>query len=489
MSAESWHPVGGEMAVLIHRHDWSGTSLGDLAGWPQSLRTATDLILGSPLPMIILWGPDLVQVYNDGYRDIMAAKHPAGLGQPTRECWPEVWHFAGPIYRAVQQGGSRSFAGQKLTLRRRGVDEDVWFDLNYSPLRDESGTVAGVLVTVVETTDRVAAERALRESEARLRLAHEVAAIGTFEWDVATDQNRWSPEIERLYGLPQGSFGGRLDDWRRLVHPDDLPEAERLLARALETGVLEGEWRAVRPDGTIVWLLARGVVEKDAGGRPVRMVGANFDISGRVRSEEHRKLLLAELDHRVKNVLAVVQAMARQSLRGVDEAQVDRFVGRLAALARSHNALAENGWQGAGLYRLVADAVAAYRSENGMRVTLGGPDVHLTPRAAQSLGLALHELMTNAAKYGALTAVDGAVDVGWSLQGDGAAARLVVVWRESGGPPVEAPPSRSGFGTRLIELTVAVELDGRLDLDYRRSGLVATPDLPLATLAAGAPAR
>ena len=147
------------MSALIDAHAWSSTPLGSVKAWPQSLKTTIDLVLGSPLAMIALWGPELIQIYNDGYALICGPKHPRALGQSTRECWPEVWKFNAPIYEAVLSGESRSFIGQELSIKRDSVAETTWFDLTYSPLREEAGSVAGVLVTVVETTGRVLAER------------------------------------------------------------------------------------------------------------------------------------------------------------------------------------------------------------------------------------------------------------------------------------------------------------------------------------------
>jgi PAS domain S-box-containing protein len=143
----------------VAAHPWAATPLGSVETWPQSLKTIVALVLGSPLAMIALWGPELIQIYNDGYASICGPKHPQALGQSTRECWPEVWEFNEPLYKAVLSGESRSFTGQELKIERTGRAEVAWFDLTYSPLADEAGGVAGVLVTVVETTARVLAER------------------------------------------------------------------------------------------------------------------------------------------------------------------------------------------------------------------------------------------------------------------------------------------------------------------------------------------
>lgn len=162
-----WPAGNGEMARRIREFDWAATSLGSLAGWPQSLRTIVQTLISGGFPAVVLWGPELIQIYNDGYRQIMAGKHPAGLGQPTRACWPEVWHINAPIHERVLAGESLTFEDKRYPLSRHGRLEDAWFTLAYSPVRDDDGAIAGVLVTAVETTSRHRAEAALRASEER----------------------------------------------------------------------------------------------------------------------------------------------------------------------------------------------------------------------------------------------------------------------------------------------------------------------------------
>ena len=158
VSGEIAWPAGeSEAADLIRHKDWSQTVCGDISTWPQSKKTAIDLTLACNFPMIVLWGPDLIQFYNDAYRDLMGSKHPAGLGQPTQECWPEVWSINEPVYAKVFAGESITFEDQLFPIVRYGYLEDAYFTLCYSPLRDESGTIKGVLVTVFETTLRARA--------------------------------------------------------------------------------------------------------------------------------------------------------------------------------------------------------------------------------------------------------------------------------------------------------------------------------------------
>ncbi|MEZ0172611.1 PAS domain S-box protein [Microvirga sp. TS319] len=164
-----WPAGTGEMAERIRDYDWASTPLGPIEAWPQSLKTTVDLLLSGAFPMVALWGPQLIQVYNDGYRDLKGAEHPQGLGQAACECRPEVWHIDEPIYCRVRAGETLIFENGFHPVTRSGRFEDAWFTLTYSPVRNETGTVSGVLVTLIEKTNRVLAERALRESEHRYR--------------------------------------------------------------------------------------------------------------------------------------------------------------------------------------------------------------------------------------------------------------------------------------------------------------------------------
>ena len=152
----------GEVPVLLREIDWTRSSLGPVRDWPASLRTALRLVLESPMAICLLWGPDQVQLYNDHYRVLMGQKHPAGLGQPNRLCWPEVWHLNEPIFARVYQGEPVALEDALFPLARHGALEDVWFSLYYAPVRDGQGGVGGVLTTVLETTSRVLAARRLR---------------------------------------------------------------------------------------------------------------------------------------------------------------------------------------------------------------------------------------------------------------------------------------------------------------------------------------
>ena len=199
----SYWPAGAtKMARLLREHDWAATPLGPIEAWPQSLRTTVDLLLANGFPMVALWGPDLVQIYNDGYARIMGQRHPAGLGQPTRLCWPEVWHINEPIYERVRAGETLTFEDALYPITREASIEDAWFTLSYSPLRDEAGTVVGVLVTVVETTDRMRADRRLLDSEHRLSAVLEQGPLAIAVTGPAGEIVFRNAEFDRLWGRP-----------------------------------------------------------------------------------------------------------------------------------------------------------------------------------------------------------------------------------------------------------------------------------------------
>ena len=256
------------MAARIARHDWSSTPLGACEQWPPHLRATVDLMLAHGFPMIVLWGEQLVQLYNDGYAEILADKHPGGLGQPTRECWPEVWHINGPLYTRVWQGETLTFEDKLYPLVRRGRLEDIWFTITYSPIRGEEGRINGVLVTMFETTAahlalaaREREELRRRESERRLELAFRMLPVGLCIVDL---QGRMllSNDQMRAY-LPTGKVPSRDADnqhrWHG-CHPDGTPIApdDFAIARAMrgETVVPGLEFQYLHDDGRARWTLS-----------------------------------------------------------------------------------------------------------------------------------------------------------------------------------------------------------------------------------------
>jgi PAS domain S-box-containing protein len=346
--------------------------------------------------------------------------------------------------------------------------------------------LAGVLQ---DLTDARMAEEALRRSEERLRLAQEAGGVGSWEWDIGSGALHWSESCYRLHGMDP-ALPVTFADWCGCLHPQDRPRVEASLQAAL-AGPGSGweiEFRFLRPsDNEERWIIGRGQVVRDpVTRRALRVLGVGLDVTERRRAQERLVLLAREVDHRAKNALAVVQAAVRLAPKHDAAAFAMAVEGRVAALARAQVLLAETGWRGAALRVIAEGALAAFLEldgADGARAVLSGPAVQLVPAAAQPVALALHELATNAAKYGALSEPGGRLELSWRL--DEPADLLRLDWVETGGPPVSGPPMRRGFGSRVIAATIAEQLGGTIEHRWDPSGLRCGFVLPMARIGAG----
>lgn len=326
-----------------------------------------------------------------------------------------------------------------------------------------------------DISDRKAAEMALRESEARLAATYNHALVGIAEVDSGGRFIRANDQFSVITGYSPAEL--RAMTFFDITHPDDLAQ-ERQLFGEQWSGAREGyttEKRYVRKDGAVIWVeLAASLVRSERGSETfgVRIVR---EITASKRSEERQRLLLNELNHRVKNTLAVVQSLAHQTFKGgaVPPVLLRSFEGRLAALAAAHNLLMEQNWEATPLRHAARAALAPFETAQ-QRISIDGPEILVNSAATVTLTLALHELATNAVKYGALSNDGGYVRLRWCVNGD----ILKMVWREFGGPPAKAP-SKSGFGTRLLERGVAGEVAGTVRIEFGEGGVVCTIAAPL----------
>ncbi|SDB34254.1 PAS domain-containing protein [Belnapia rosea] len=360
------------------------------------------------------------------------------------------------------------------------------------PVRDSQGRIERWFGTCTDIEDIKATEDALRISEERLRLALGAAEmIGTFVWDAAQDRLTADPGFARLFGQAPEAMGSgvRLAVLVPRIDPDDLARLRRQIGAAMETGsAFEAEFRLRHKAEGTRWVVARGRCAHDAAGRPVRFSGAVVDITERKRAEEGQELLARELSHRIKNIFTVIGGMVTLSASGTSP-EVRGFANslrrRLNALAAAHEYVrphsAESGPAATEttLRGLLATLLAPYGVEEAARIELLGDDVPVGVKAATSLALILHELATNAAKYGALSQPEGSVTIEGARLGE----RFGLTWRESGGPEVEGPPVRRGFGTILAERGAITQLGGSIAQDWPREGLVLRLEVPLARLA------
>jgi PAS domain S-box-containing protein len=327
---------------------------------------------------------------------------------------------------------------------------------------------------VSDVTERKEAEADQVLREATMALALDAGNVGTWDFDVRKRQLRWSERGYGMFGMTPGADVG-LDDFYAAMHPEDREATRQALLAAMNPAVrgdIDVEYRTIgRDDGLERWISAKGRGFFDEVGRPTRVVGATVDITERKRAELHLRLLVNELNHRVKNSLATIQAIAAQTFhaaRSLPQAQ-EAFSARIVALAEAHDLLTRENWEGADLLDLLVRLEIVHGGAERFAI-IGGP-VRLSPRMALSLSMALHELATNAVKYGALSAPTGQVRITWTVVPGPAQSRLVLTWTETGGPPVQ-PPTRRGFGSRLIERGLAAELSGEARIDFRPDGVV-----------------
>jgi PAS domain S-box-containing protein len=368
-----------------------------------------------------------------------------------------------------------------LSFRFRSSDgRQLWLEERAKGEFDAEGRLLRIKGLTRNVTEQRNAERALADRNLQLSLAGKAAQVGSFSYDIETGEIQVSEGYSAIHGLPEGTSRATLDRWRAGVHPDDLPGVDELRNRAFRErlGEYRTEYRVVSASGEIRWIEARCFVSYSADGRPERVVGVHIDVTARKRAEEHQRMLIAELDHRVKNVLATVSAVAsRTKETGTSpEEFVATLAGRIRSMAETHELLSRRQWQGISVRELVRRDLAPYMT--GSNTDLVGPELTLRPEAGQAVSMVLHELTTNAAKHGALSNDDGRVSVRWSLTANGESHdRVRIEWQESGGPVV-CPPQSCGYGMEVIRGLIPYELDGTVDLVFAPEGVRCTLTFP-----------
>jgi len=501
-------------AVALPARQGSGvTAETVLAAQKRSLEL---LVQGAPVEAVLA---DLARVVEDCAPRAMAAiltfDDRGCLRTAAAPSLPAAFSSAIDALGATDLGGFGVAAATGLTA----VTQDMAADPNWAAIRPlaqliglkaawshpivtRDGRVVGAFGTyfrekrrpspfelrLVETLSQTAALAIGRhESEAimarqrhTLDLAMEAAEMGSWRYTVADNICLYDERAQRLYGLTDGRFLHDEAGVTRLIHADDIPRMWEAVAKAVDPlgdGRYNVDYRVRQLDGSWRWLSAWGLVEFEGEGaarQSVAITGASRDLTSAKLAEEHQRLLVNELNHRVKNTLATIQSIAYQSLRNAGEIQAARqaLESRIVSLARAHDLLTVQNWSGADLAEVVARAIEPF---SAARFDITGPSVQLSPKQALALSMALHELATNASKYGALTTAAGRVEVAWRRE----VGTLSFTWRERGGHPVERP-TRRGFGSRMIEHALSRELGGTTRLIYGSEGVVCEIAAPLA---------
>lgn len=351
----------------------------------------------------------------------------------------------------------------------------------YIPDCTEDGEVVGFYVLASDLTESMRSQQALAASEGRLRLAIDAARMAIWESDNTARTIKSSPELNQLLGFPPEATP-TTDEIQNRYAPGERKRLHQIAREAISGGdrYVETELKIIWPDGSPRWLLLRAELLGDPNGVPTRAVGVALDITERRKAEEHLRLLINELNHRVKNTLTTVQSITTQSLRNAETAAAarDAVEGRLFALSRAHDVLTRENWDGAYLREVVHRALEPFQAARGDRFDVSGTDIRLPPRIALALAMAIQELGTNAMKYGALSSEDGRITIDWSVIDKRDRSKLSMKWQEYDGPPVVTPEHR-GFGTRLIERSLAQELNGSVEIDFAPKGVICTINAPL----------
>ncbi len=471
---------GGELGRLIREYDWSRTPLGPPKNWPQSLKTTVRLILTSRHPMFIWWGPELIQLYNDAYRETMGPeRHPSALGEAGRDCWAEIWPIIGPQIEFVMRGeGSTWHEDQLVPVTRHGALQQVWWTYGYSPIDTEGGGVGGVLVVCRDASEQHLAREALAQANEKL-----LGYVGRLR-----DLFGQAPGFIAVLRGPDHIFEFTNTAYDRLIGRGDahgkrvvdlLPEvAAQGFVTLLDQVFRSGEAHVGTsvpltferwPDAPARQLYVDFVYQpiRDHAGAVSGIFVEGHDVTARFVAEQRQKLMFEEMHHRVKNTLATVQSIAMlsgKSAASVEEYK-ERFSSRLAAMARTQKMEPQSEAGTVGVREIIETELAPYLDQTKVELTC--EPVAIDSGSAANLSLLMHELLTNAAKYGALSRPDGFLSLDCRRSGDLAHLR----WRENS-PGIETKSVKEGFGTRLIRL-LAADLEGSAKIAFLRDGMEA----------------
>jgi two-component sensor histidine kinase len=520
---------GGKMGALMRTHDWSTSSLGEPAQWPDALKAAVATCLNSQFPMVVWWGPQLIMLYNDAWQPILGeTKHPHGLGRPGADSWPDTWPIVGQQFESALKGVANWSEDLLLASNRHGYIEECYFTYSHGPLMDAGGNIVGVLTAVIETTGRVLTERRMRAlgalSKATIEAATSAVTIEQncqhlldllcsdnpdipFAVQYITDENRHARLVatshaDRALFPPSLSASSRDDEWGIV---DVLKTRTARIIEGLPFKIPSSSW----PEPTIQ-LVALPLLRKGPGNNLVGavLIGVNSrlrlnpeyldflmlvaaelagsisalqSIEKELRSARAKELLVRELQHRSRNLLAVVGSISertRATSTSLDDYAAD-FNGRLKALSRVQGLLSREEPETIAIDEIVHLEMNSLGVTNSSDVSIGGPRVALPRDSVQMISLALHELGTNAIKHGILDGSGGTLEVRWHLVNPGNCA-LRLEWNEHREKLTQmAVPHRQGFGRTLLEQALPRQLGATTQFNLRSNGLQCVIELPV----------
>ena len=487
----AWLAGGGATGAAVRAKDWASTPLGPPTRWSPGMKAVVSLCLHSPLPILLTIGPDLRIVYNDAFIPLLGAdEQQLMVGSSGRRAWGALWHVVGPLHEEVASGRTGSAKATHVLSDDRFPGRTFHATFACSPILSADGRIIeGVFCACV---DGPAPERRrdpneqLRDSEARLRSAVELVGMGIYGADRTNQNIEWNDRLKAMWGLsPDAAVD--VGVFIRGIHPDDRERVQASLGQSLDPagdGICDIEYRVVGVDGGAErWVATRGRTMFE-NGQPAGFHGTVLDISDRKRVEQANAVLIGELEHRTRNLLSVVSALAEQTIASCESLQdfAAPFRKRLATLSRAQGLLSRGDASPVMLRELLEPELRALDAEaDGRRVTVRGPDVALPAPSVQILALALHELTANAHQHGALGTPHGRLAVTWQVTTVGPQRRLTFEWRETGVAARHGPidTNHVGVGRTLIEQSLPFQLDAETRLEIGRDVVRCVLSLPL----------
>ena len=462
------------MAALMRNHSWPSSGMKAPSHWTNEFKLLTNLVLSCPQPMMLWWGHNLVQVYNDAIAPLMGPeRHPQALGRPAKETWHEVWDVFGPHVESVLRGEEPIWnEEQQIQFTRHGMRRQVWWSYGFTPIRTDS-EIKGVVFTCQEVTGRHRLTHRIRQQSERLQQLFEQApgfvAILVGEDHVFQLANAAYRELvgnRPLIGkpiakvLPEAAAQGFLDRLDAVYRSGKMDRGSRVPLHLTNNTKTSKKY--------LLDFIYQPIVEDDGHVSGIFIQG--HDVTAHASAEKNLTLINHELKHRVKNTLAVITGIVNQTLRksGYDEI-LRALRERISAYARAHDILAPQTWATGTVQGAVSSALQPFQAR-GSFFSIEGPDLTLGSRQVLSLALAVHELAANAARFGALTLPTGRVDIRWGLVDPGANPKFEFSWEESGGPPVSTP-GRQGFGLHLVSRVLAGDFDATTTIAFPPQGM------------------
>ncbi|WP_370336805.1 HWE histidine kinase domain-containing protein [Parvularcula marina] len=503
----------GEMARRIREMDWKNHPLGVPENWPASLRSALGIALNSAYPTAIYWGNELRLLYNDAWAPIPGPRHPASLGAPAKEVWPDIWDIIEPqFHKVIETGSGVSMADQFLPMTRYGVPEETYWTYNFTPIRNDDGLIVGIFNSGHETTTNILIQRkdkailklndALRNCT-DLELTYQTALdlIGTtigidraaiLDLDSGEETTsitqEWCTEGQDRLNVEQNlsDWGDWIASEMRNGHIVKLDDIHHHNDKNIHFEFLDQNGIAAllaipkRTNGvlTSVILLSKQTPrdwnEIDISTAEELLERTEHWIE-RIRNAEREHIMIREIDHRARNALAVAQSVARLTRASTIEDYKQKIESRFAALGRAHKLLATEHWQRVSLKTLIEQELDIFAAENSKIATLEGPNIQLRPEFAQTTELVIHELATNASKHGALSDPSGELKISWVISED----RLNFDWVETWMTKKQSDAKGNGFGSILLDRIVSNQLQGEINQTIHETGFTCRIEFPL----------